>query len=230
MSSASISRSSWSSEARTGSCALRAIRSWRLGRRGRPEPGRAGRRAGCEARAMRWRRTAAGSGRTLRVWRAGRRTCRRAPLARRRWPGRARAARAGWFRERIVTTSVACCGAAGSAPGELVSNIALRASISAPGPVQQPHPRTPARTPPACRLGRLLGHGGSGAHRACPCEHRSALVHHLCTGTGPTACCSDWQALLADWNAGVLSSNLLRSNAPCPFGSGKLGKPCERMQ
>jgi hypothetical protein len=37
---------------------------------------------------------------------------------------------------------------------------------------------------------------------------------HGWTGIGPMALISDWQAVLADWNAGVFSSNLLRSNAP----------------
>jgi hypothetical protein len=36
--------------------------------------------------------------------------------------------------------------------------------------------------------------------------------------------------LLAVWNAGEFSPNLLLSNAPWLFGSGKPGRPCERMQ
>lgn len=46
-------------------------------------------------------------------------------------------------------------------------------------------------------------------------EMVASLLHgHGWTGSGPTALISDWQAVLANWNAGVLSSNLLRSNVP----------------
>jgi hypothetical protein len=42
----------------------------------------------------------------------------------------------------------------------------------------------------------------------------SLVQGHGWTGIGPTAFISDWQAVLADVNDGLLSSNLLRSKTP----------------
>jgi hypothetical protein len=67
-------------------------------------------------------------------------------------------------------------------------------------------------------------------HRAIVYAEKEAMSGGPCELNVTPVGCTDPQALLAAWNAGEFSSNLLLSNAPWLFGSGKPERPCKRMQ